>query len=990
MTSFGPFRLDAANQRVYRGSAETQLSHKATAILEVLTRHPNEVVTHDELLDSVWQGVHVQPEVLKVYIAEIRRALRDSADNPRYIQTAHRRGYRFVIPTKEAHEKVPNTAERLIGRSSEMSALNKLIRKAASGQRQTVFITGQSGTGKTTLLGRFMHRIQTQPGVHAVWGQVAHSRGETEPFSPILDALSELLEAENSEPIVAAFRQSAPGWLLQFPSFLEAREIAQLARDLEGSTSQRMIREFGDALDRCSRHSLIVLDLDDLHRADRSTLDLLEYIASSRNSAKLLIISAVDTGAESHGVRSLINTLQTRGLCEEIRLEPFSEESVGQFLDVRYPRSQVGSVLAKRLHRLSGGIPLFLCSAVQYMETQRWILKTGDGWISTVEAVRLEELIPPVLKDLIELKVRQLPADDQLILEVASIVGTEFLSYVVADALEKPVVTVEEACNRLVRAGGWLASAGFAAIQGRLVSPRFRFLHVVAREVLYCRQSEGQRVARHRRVAESLEGALGQCSHGSASELALHFVAGHASFKSIEYLRAAAARATRRYAGVEAAALLTEATKLTARLPRSAKIATELEVLDELGTAYFTCGDFDLCARAWHEAASTAMRHGRIGAAMQAMARLAFPVGWEKPALLRSAADRAMTHVASIDDPGTRAEVAFRALALRDIGGGGLNATEYANAIDAFEQISREGDRVRIASARVQYAWFELRSSAYDSAITDLEESLPVVLQHEPMDVIRAEWALGWALLHVGQWGRMQSVAAAASTHAQKNGSRRIEALFKIQLAWLHVECGAYQLAQTLCRKALELSGNPVSGVGVAMCHVIMAMSAIGLNDVDAALECAERGLKADAQAETFWRFLAEICILEAHLLKHTIPEIEGSARRVLHLSRGLREQTWKAVALSSCAKAAAHTGHERLAHQYSDMALQLVHRAKLPLAKWRVESAAASVAADSPRDAGRSNDAAQLRDESKRSRQALFNSLGLQDTLRDFARAIS
>src|SRR4051812_40829505 len=96
MTTFGPFRLDAVNQRLYCGSAQTQLSYKAAAILEVLTKRPNQLVTHDQLLDSVWHRVHVQPEVLKVYIAEIRRALRDSADNPRYIQTVHRRGYRLV------------------------------------------------------------------------------------------------------------------------------------------------------------------------------------------------------------------------------------------------------------------------------------------------------------------------------------------------------------------------------------------------------------------------------------------------------------------------------------------------------------------------------------------------------------------------------------------------------------------------------------------------------------------------------------------------------------------------------------------------------------------------------------------------------------------------------------------------------------------------------------------------------------------------------
>jgi tetratricopeptide (TPR) repeat protein len=323
-------------------------------------------------------------------------------------------------------------------------------------------------------------------------------------------------------------------------------------------------------------------------------------------------------------------------------------------------------------------------------------------------------------------------------------------------------------------------------------------------------------------------------------------------------------------------------------------------------------------------------------------------------------------------------------LALRDIGGG-LSASDYASAADAMEQISRGADRIRIASARVQYAWFQLRNSD-ESAIADLEASLPVVLQDDPLDVIRAEWALGWALLHAGQWGRMQSVATAAAAHAQKNGSPRIEALFKVQLAWLHVECGAYQSAQTFCRRAVELSGNPTHGVGVVMCQVIMAMAAIGLNDPVAALDYARHALNIDMPSETFWRSIAEICALQARLMKHSVPTIRESVVRLSNLAANLRENTWKAIAFAWCAQGAEVTGQEKLAHQYSDLALQLVQGAKLPLAKSRVEAVAADIL-DNSRAGAAGGESVQLRDKSKKSRQKLFKSLGIQDPLRNFCK---
>ena len=91
------FRLDAINQCAWLGSEPVSLSPKAFAVLSYLAQRPNKLVTKDELLDAVWPDVHVTEGVLKRAVLEVRKALNDSAEEPRFIQTLHRRGYRFLV-----------------------------------------------------------------------------------------------------------------------------------------------------------------------------------------------------------------------------------------------------------------------------------------------------------------------------------------------------------------------------------------------------------------------------------------------------------------------------------------------------------------------------------------------------------------------------------------------------------------------------------------------------------------------------------------------------------------------------------------------------------------------------------------------------------------------------------------------------------------------------------------------------------------------------
>lgn len=93
---FGPYRLAPADARLWRDAEVVPLTPKAFAVLGYLVERAGRLVTKRELLDTLWADVFVGDAALKVCVGEIRRALGDDPKAPAFIETAHRRGYRFV------------------------------------------------------------------------------------------------------------------------------------------------------------------------------------------------------------------------------------------------------------------------------------------------------------------------------------------------------------------------------------------------------------------------------------------------------------------------------------------------------------------------------------------------------------------------------------------------------------------------------------------------------------------------------------------------------------------------------------------------------------------------------------------------------------------------------------------------------------------------------------------------------------------------------
>jgi len=257
---FGPFRLDLVAARLTRDGSEVALRPKAFELLAALARRPGEMVSKDELLDTVWGRRFITEGVIKSVVGELRAALGESPKQPRWIETVPRRGYRFMpgsAPTatpgdaapaqaagplpasapSRAAGNLPAVVAPPIGRAAELAAVSGLM-----AAQRLVTVVGPSGIGKTRLA-QALAAAQRDDWPDGVWFvelaplaaettdsatlcatlvQVLHLGGgaaaDAQALARALQPMSVLLVVDNAEhlleplaPLLAAVLAQAPG-----------------------------------------------------------------------------------------------------------------------------------------------------------------------------------------------------------------------------------------------------------------------------------------------------------------------------------------------------------------------------------------------------------------------------------------------------------------------------------------------------------------------------------------------------------------------------------------------------------------------------------------------------------------------------------------------------------------------------------------------------------------------------------------------------------
>src|SRR5262245_58611778 len=150
MKHFHPYRLDPESRGRWRVAARVPLAPRAFVVLRYLVEHPGRLLSQNELLDAAWRNLDVQPEILKKYILEIRKALGDQSNDPVYVETLPRLGYRFVAAVHDAPKALHDDAEnaalgRIVGRDRERAVLRDALAQAGAGRGGMLCVAGASG-----------------------------------------------------------------------------------------------------------------------------------------------------------------------------------------------------------------------------------------------------------------------------------------------------------------------------------------------------------------------------------------------------------------------------------------------------------------------------------------------------------------------------------------------------------------------------------------------------------------------------------------------------------------------------------------------------------------------------------------------------------------------------------------------------------------------------------------------------------------------------
>lgn len=537
---FGPFEADLTERQLRRAGKVVPVTRKAFALLTTLLSRHGRLVAKAELFDSVWAGRIVTDGALSRAIRELRIALDDDADSPRYIATVHGLGFRFIAdvvtrdePPAPAPTAAPSDAgERgdtgtVFGREAEIASLRRAFDAACDGRRQVVFVTGEAGIGKTAIVEAFLSQPDVRGAQCTAQGRCIEQYGTGEPYLPMLEAMEGLARQVGNDTLRAALLRYAPAWLAQLPWLAHDAEPEALRQALAGATSQRMLREIAQALEVLSIERPIVLWLEDLHWSDYSTLDAIAVLAGRRDRARLLVIASFRP-AEAHGsdspLAALVQGLRQRGQAAEIALGLLDRTSIEAYLRARLDGSHGAiplSGMAAVIHARTGGNGLFTVAAVDDWIREGRLAREAGGWTLTGTLEALGTDLPESLRQLVQARIDRLNDEHRRLVEAAAVAGTEFCAASVAAALSCSEADAEERCLALAKTGRFLRQRAAVSWPDGTESSGFQFLHALYWQVVYENTAQSRRSEWQRRIAEREEAAHGAQCGAIAAALAM-------------------------------------------------------------------------------------------------------------------------------------------------------------------------------------------------------------------------------------------------------------------------------------------------------------------------------------------------------------------------------------------------------------------------------------------------------------------------------------
>ena len=899
---FGPFRLPADVDLLYEGETVVPLTPRAVRVLRYLAENRDRVVSKEEMLRHLWPDVVTMEGALKKAVSRARQALGDQEEAPRFIETHHGRGYRFIAPVtapprsgdpgvSAAFERPQPDYDQLVGRDGEMDTLMAECREAMEGSGRPVVILGEAGVGKTQLALHFRQWAERQ-GALCLYGRFFdYEGGRLVPF----EAFGSLLRTALSAGPTASDGLLPDPWANLCAS-AQARCGVTLPEELfaygGGATGGapaaadafRAILPLAQCLILLSRERPMVLILDDVQWADSGSLELLGYLMRTAQSEPLMLVALArieDAQDDAHPLAAWLKRHAGYRSFVDLHLKPLD---AGACLDAMQAvfggpdRIEIGPDDLQRLFALTGGNPYFLSEVLRLLVVEGAIRSEGnaDGWT----CAGLGEIpLPGTVVLAARARLDRLTGDVRATVEQASVIGEEFRIATLSAMAGKDEDEVEELLDEAVRAG---------ILDAKALSPGEdrRFHHSVLRRVVYQDIPPGRRRRLHGQAATAIEKIYAVELDRVANALSAHHEAAGEHRQALAWGLRAWRAAVERWAWRDALDAVERARRAASDIERAGSSLTDGERLD---------------------------LHLALGESYRAAGKLK-----ESEFVL----DAAVALASRIGDAATRA------CALLQQGQTGIALGTYreasaaiGEAVELYRSMSDEDGRVR---ALVQLGAAQVAMGDYDVAARLLEAertSLGSRAQDQTSGI------LGWAYLLQGLYADGIALLGRALEERQQAGDIRGKALVLRRLHWANLSRGEYETSIRLAYATREEFRRIGDFVGEGKAEMGMGQARIAQGVLEEGVRILERTLgklrscgDAHCEAEMLW------LLGRGHAEVGRHAQAEALLSEALHGARRVEDRDDEFRILSDLARLKVDAGDPAVALEYAERAVGIAH----------------------------------------------------------------
>ncbi|MBN2077162.1 MAG: AAA family ATPase, partial [Dehalococcoidales bacterium] len=445
-----------------------------------------------------------------------------------------------------------------VGRQTELSALTDAFDAAVAGKGSLIMIAGEPGIGKTAICEQLSNFVTSRGGA-TLWGHCYEEGSLSLPYLAFVEAIrSHVLDREPDD----LRKELGSGASDVARIVLEIREKLNVEpREAQNPEEDRyrLFQAVSSFLASVTSLKPMCVILEDLHDADKGTLEILSFVSRNVGSTRLLLVGTYrDVEVDrSHPLSAALAELRRVSSFRRILLRGLTIDEVRRML-VGITQEDISVTVAETLHRQTEGNPLFAQEVIRYL-IEEDLLTIKEGRRPTTEDTTLEMNIPEGLRDVIGKRLTLLSDECDQLLSTAAVIGREFR----LELLQKVAgISDDVLINSLDEAR---KAAVLEERSGLGAAVTYRFTHAFFRQTLYEEMIAPRRIRLHQQVARVLEQIYANRLPEHAAELAEHF--SHSSDssdlrKAIDYGEMAAQRATDVYAYGEAARLMQQALRV--------------------------------------------------------------------------------------------------------------------------------------------------------------------------------------------------------------------------------------------------------------------------------------------------------------------------------------------------------------------------------------------------------------------------------------------